>query len=443
MAELERAIPSSLDTERSILGCILLENEHWLEASQHLSYYDFLLDSHRRIYWAMEDMLKTGKPVDILTLAEELRRRKEIEAAGGVAYLASLTEGLPRRLSIHEYIEIVAEKSRLRQTVEVAERLVASALDQSTPAMDLIAAVDKELLAISAMSANAPSLETQCLGAFEEIERQRSGEAPMFLATGIQGLDMAIGGLPFGELTILAARPGQGKSALIAQLIVRHAWRGTASHVFSIEMTAKQILRRIFAHVSGVSFHKLRHPEIMSQDEHERVRAATLDVASWPLVIDDTSTITAEQIANRARLLKRKHNTQFIAVDYLQKMSFSRRISDRFAEVGDACVRMARLAKDEQVALLLLSSLTEKTGARANDEPTIDDLRASGDIKFEGSNILLLHRVTDRATGEHERDGDIIIGKARNDKTGRVRVHFNTQFLQFEDITAPMYQEDQ
>jgi replicative DNA helicase len=437
---LERGLLASLEAERSILGNILLNNEHYHEAAERLDAFDFAIDSHRQIYLVIEAMIEAGRSVDIVTLSEELNTRRQTASIGGVAYLASLTEMLPERPSIAEYVEIVIEKSMLRQVYSVGNTLATRALDQSESARDLIADTDQQLLAIVATHKSGElSIEQQCVDSWQEMEEQRNGSKPMMVTTGINPLDVMIGGIPKGELTILGAWPGQGKTAFIVQMLVRNGFRGIPSHFFSIEMKAKQVLRRIFAQVADLPFHQLRHPERLSREEFERVKRASQTVSQWPLIIDDSPDLTHQQMVARLRISKRRQKTEFAAIDYLQKIHFAADSKFRHIDVSDACVAAARVAKQEDIALLLLSSLTEKTGKNANDAPTMGDLRQSGDIQFEGSNILLLHRKRDGDDGKLQLDGDLIVAKARNDETGNIRIHFSPDMLRFEEIVPPMF----
>ena len=170
-------------------------------------------------------------------------------------------------------------------------------------------------------------------------------------------------------------------------------------------------------------------------DERRRSRAvdaAALRVSTWPLVIDESSSLTADQLCARARISKRKQKTAIVCVDYLQKMRFNGNQSQRYLDVTSACVAMAGLAKDEDLALLLISSVSERSGKNRNDAPTLQDFRQSGDIAYEASTALLIHREIDEETERPMQDGMIIIAKARSDEGGAVRVWFNTNTLTFE-----------
>jgi replicative DNA helicase len=431
--ELRSKYPASPDAERSILGAILLDNPS-AEETYGLPEEAFSLDSHRRIMRAIRDMLGAGIPVDITTLPERLDQRKETQAVGGVSYLASLTEGLPRRPSIAAYVRIVREKWMLRQIINVCQRTIVNAEDQGEDdPSDIVTAADHDLLAIVADSPAAePSLEEQSDEEFERMRRQRNGDEVMAYSFGISKLDALVGGLVPREMTVLGGRPGQGKTGLTVQLIARHCSAGVPVHAFEIEMSSGGLLRRLWAIVAGVPFHKVRCPERQTDDDFSLLLGARREVARWPLTIHEASSLDAAQLVSLARMGARRRKTKIVIVDYLQKMRFSGKAEHRYLAVTDAAMQLTRLAKDENLAVLLLSSVSEKSGSNRNAAPTLQDFRASGDIAYEAHTALLIHRETNDETEKPEQDGVIIVAKARSDGTGGVRVHFSNSMLTFE-----------
>jgi replicative DNA helicase len=430
---LERGLPANLDAERAILGAILLDN-HAANQTDGLAEDAFFLDSHKRIIRRINAELRKGRAVDTITLEESLRERKEIDAVGGAAYLAFLTELLPRKINITEYVRSVREKWMLRRVIAVCADYSTRAADQGEQtANDLVVSADRDLLAITAeIQADRPTLGQQSLAESDRMERQRAGQEVMAYAYGIPDLDGLVGGLVPEELTVLGGRPGQGKTGLTVQLIARHCRRGVPVHAFEFEMTAGQLLRRLWAIVSGVPFRKIRHPKLQTDSDHDRILAAMAEVSEWPLVIDDIASLGIDQLVSRARIEKRKQDTRIVIVDYLQKMRFPGKTDHRYMAVTDAAVQLARLAKEEGIAVLLLSSLTEKSGMNRNSPPTLQDLRQSGDIQYEAHTALLIHREIDEQTEKPKLEGEIIVAKSRSDEQGLVRVRFNKDFVQFE-----------
>ena len=259
---LETGLPANVDAEKTILGAILLDNAAHAEAAEHVKPDDFSLDSHRRIFLRMGELIDTGRTVDIVTLSHELSRYKEVEAVGGVAYLASLTEGLPRRPVIEDYIRIVKDKSLLRRLMGICSAAIAKAADQSQEAISVLDETESQLLEVS------QSGLTQGLQPIDVIVRDSFGSIDNLykqardvtgLATGFTDFDRMTSGLQKGELIIIAARPSMGKTALAINIAENAAVRYQATvAVFSLEMSKESLLRRMLASQAGVDQRKLQ-----------------------------------------------------------------------------------------------------------------------------------------------------------------------------------------
>src|ERR1700723_1087263 len=248
---LDRGLPASVEAERSILGAILLDNHSYNEAAEKLSSEDFFLDSHRRIYSRMAELIVENRAVDIVTLAEELARRKEVEAVGGVAYLASLTEGLPRRPSIEEYVRIVKDKSLARQLIGICNTAITRAADQSEEALVVLGAAESGLLGVSERGstrgfAGIPEIVRDSFGSIDNLYAQQKEVTG--LATHYTQFDKMTSGLQASDLIIIAARPSMGKTAWAINIAENAAVRGgKAVAVFAREMSKGSLLRRMLA----------------------------------------------------------------------------------------------------------------------------------------------------------------------------------------------------
>ncbi len=356
-------------------------------------------------------------------------RTKEI---GGLAYLFSLTEGLMRRESLDPKIEVLRQKKQYRQLIDLGDDLTRRGYMQALSPVQIAIDTDTAILRVTAGGLKEKSIEEQSMEEFELLCRQRKGEQEVFLRSGIQAIDNFVGGYALGELTVIGGRPQQGKSCMLAQVVIENAPKGIPCHIFSIEMRAGQFLRRLWAPLSGVPFRKLRNPRLLTDTDQRYIADAMSAVSQWPVVIDDSSGLSIGEFISRSRRSKRLNGTKLVGIDYLQKLTFSGKMGDRFQAVTDASVQFAKLAKDEGVAVLLLSSVTEKNGAHRNDPPTLQNLRMSGDIQFEASTVLLIHREIDETTEQVKEDGQIIVAKGRSDMTGARNIHFNGNNLLFE-----------
>jgi replicative DNA helicase len=426
---LRDGLPASVEAERTILGAILLDNHAYDEAEQ-VTYGDFSLSSHRTIFRCMATMFEDGSVVDLVTLAEELRNRHEIDAIGGAAYLCSLTELLPRQLSIESYVQIVKEKSRRRALIILCHSTTAMAADQSNDIDELIGTHDTRVLEISAETgADTETLPQASQRVVDRIMLEhQSGNGFVGLSTGIDDLDLRTGGWVEGELVIIAGKPGQGKSSALMQTLIRCGKDRTPAHLFTPEMTKEQVLLRLLAGVASLPFKFLRHPQFLRDFDKRALLAAKDEVARWPLIIDDDPNLTIAQIVSRARISKRRHGTRLVGVDYLQKVRFMFKPEHRHIEVSDAAVKLANLAKKDHLAVVALSSITDKGGRGSDAGPTLGDLRQSGDIQYEASTVVLIHREVDDS--EHISEaGHMIIAKQRGGSTGQFAVRFNDKLL--------------
>lgn len=422
---------SAPDSEASLLGMVMHKNELLDEASD-LDADAFYLDSNRKIFAIMRQLAKQNQEINTTTVIEALSDAAQLSSVGSRPYIFSLTEGLPRTSSIAPFVAAVREKWQRRKLVKICGAYASRAAGGEDVA-ELVACADQDLLGIVAEGHDEwPSVEVQTHREMTLMADQRTGRQVMGYQYGIPALDRLVIGVVPSEMTVLGGRPQQGKSSLIAQLVSIHCPHGVPIHVFSYEMRAGQFLRRLWAIVSGVPFNRIRHPDRMSVEEAKSVEAAALRISSWPLTIDDSSALTADQLCARARMSKRRQGTAIVCVDYLQKMRFNSQQTQRYLDVTAACVAMAGLAKDEGLALLLLSSVSEKNGKGRNDTPTLQDFRQSGDIAYEASTALLIHREIDDETEQPMQSGLIVVAKGRSDAGGAVKVWFNTDTLTFE-----------
>ena len=322
---LERGLPANLDAERSILGAILLDNLAFNEAAEKIRAEDFSLDSHRRIYTRMAELIDAGRAVDIVTLSDELARRKEVEAIGGVAYLASLTEGLPRRISIEEYVRIVKDKSLLRQLMGICTDAITRAADQSEGALEVLNAAESSLMEVTERGitsgfAGIPEIVRDSFGTIDNLYKQ--GREITGLETHYKEFDRMTSGLQHSELIIIAARPSMGKTAWAINIAENCAVKGgKVVAVFSLEMSKESLLRRMLASQAMVN---TRHIQMgyLAGNAREKLTHALAELVESKIFIDDTPGISLTEMRAKARRLRQINGSlDLIVVDYLQLMS--------------------------------------------------------------------------------------------------------------------------
>ena len=449
---LDRGLPASVEAERSILGAILLDNHSYNEAAEKLRADDFSLDSHRRIYSRMSELIDARRAVDIVTLAEELARRKEVEAVGGVAYLASLTEGLPRRPSIEEYVRIVKDKSLSRQLISICNTAITRAADQSDEALVVLDAAESGLLEVSERGitrgfAGIPEIVRDSFGTIDNLYAQQKEVTG--LATHYTQFDKMTSGLQASDLIIIAARPSMGKTAWAINIAENAAVRdGKVVAVFSLEMSKESLLRRMLASQALVSMQKIQTGFIPRADRGKLMEALER-LAEAKIFIDDTPAIALSEMRAKARRLQRQQGTlDLIVIDYLQLMSASsfgvgaRRYENRTQEVSAISRGLKALAKELRVPVVALSQLSRASEQRGGDKkPMLSDLRESGSIEQDADVVAFIHRdsyYNKDENGEEDPDSknkaEIIIAKQRNGPTGSVHLAYIADCTRFENM---------
>jgi replicative DNA helicase len=446
---LDQGLPANVDAEKTILGAVLLDNAAHAEAAEKLESEDFSLDSHRRIFLRMSELIDAGRAVDIVTLANELSRYKEVEAVGGVAYLASLTEGLPRRPVIEEYIRIVKDKSLLRKLMGICSLAIARAADQGETALEVIGAAEADLLKVSekGLTQGFESLHSIVANSFGTIDNlyEQSREITG-LATDFIEFDRMTSGLQKGELIIIAARPSMGKTALAINIAQNAAVNHKAIvAVFSLEMSKGSLLRRMLASQAWVDQRQLQTGFIRRED-HAKLQKALEDLIESRMFIDDTAGISLAEMRAKARRLKQNSGgLDLVVVDYLQLMSATlpsaggKRYENRTQEVSAISRGLKALSKELNVPVVALSQLSRASERRGDDKrPLLSDLRESGSIEQDADVVAFIHRESyynrdEEQTKEERAKSEIILAKQRNGPTGTVHLNFISHFTRFDN----------
>jgi replicative DNA helicase len=445
---LDAGLPANVDAEKTILGAILLDNAAHAEAAEKLEAGDFSLESHSRIFLRMTELMDAQRAVDIVTLANELSRYKEVESVGGVAYLASLTEGLPRRPVIEEYIRIVKDKSLLRKLMGICSMAIARAADQSESALEVLGVAEAELMKVTekGLTGGFQSLDQIVQHSFGTIDNlYKQSREVTGLATGFRQLDIMTSGLQKGELIIIAARPSMGKTALAINIAENAAVTSKATvAVFSLEMSKESLLRRMLASQAWVDQRKLQTGFIDKADQGKLQRALEQLVESR-LFIDDTAGISlAEMRAKSRRLKQTAGGLDLIVVDYLQLMSATlsggkKGFENRTQEVSAISRGLKALSKELEVPVVALSQLSRASERRGDDKrPMLSDLRESGSIEQDADVVAFIHRDsyynrTEELSEDERAKSEIILAKQRNGPTGTVHLNFVSRFTRFDD----------
>ena len=446
---LDAGLPANVDAEKTILGAVLLDNAAHAEAAEKLESDDFSLDSHRRIFLRMCELMDSQRAVDIVTLANELARYKEIESVGGVAYLASLTEGLPRRPVIEEYIRIVKDKSLLRKLMGICSMAIARAADQGETALEVLGAAESQLMEVTekGITHGFQSLDQIVQHSFGTIDNlYKQSREVTGLATDFTEFDRMTSGLQKGELIIIAARPSMGKTALAINIAQNAAINHNAIvAIFSLEMSKESLLRRMLASQAWVDQRKLQ-TGFLGREDHDKLQSALGQLVESRMYIDDTAGISLAEMRAKARRLKQNAGAlDLIVVDYLQLMSATlpssgrKNYENRTQEVSAISRGLKALSKELDVPVVALSQLSRASERRGEDKrPLLSDLRESGSIEQDADVVAFIHRDSYYNRDEELSDADrakseIILAKQRNGPTGTVQLNFISRFTRFDN----------
>ena len=378
-------------------------------------------------------MLESGQSADFVTVGHALAKQGLLESLGGRAYLASLTEGLIRRKSVRDYVELVREAAQIRRLVDLTERVSNAGLIPSADLQSLLAEAEEGLLEIRAggFRAAGSDVRASLVPLMDRMRRERTRKGALLgLPSGVDSLDAMTRGMQPGEVTVVGARSGIGKSSLMTQAAVANCQFQVPVMIFSIEMSREQSIRRILAAISGVAFPRVRDPRYANDVDMEALTRAGEAIASWPLHIVDDSSISIEKLAARARLAIRRDGVKLVCVDYAQIVSASGR--DERLRVAAVSRGMTRLAKDEGIPVMLLSQLARPDRSSPNRRPAMSDLRESSQLENDAHSIVLLHREWDDESKALSSDGELIIAKQRSGETGVLPVTFDRRSLFFQ-----------
>jgi len=435
-------LPANVEAERSILGAILLDNLAYNQAAEHLKPEDFSLDSHRRVYTRMMDLAESSRPIDMITLVEELDRRKELEAIGDVAYISGLVDGVPDRPSIEHYIKIVRDKALLRGLIHAANAAIARAAEQSDPAEEILNDAEAAIFQISEKRIGRGFMGVQ------EIVKESFGSVDALLqrgqritgiATHYADLDEMTSGLQRSDLVIIAGRPSMGKTAFAMNIAENAAIEDQrVVGMFSLEMSKEALLQRLLCSVARVDSHKFRTGSLWKDDTRKILEAAE-KLAHAPIFIDDTPGIALSEMRAKARRLKQSQGKlDLLIVDYLQLMSGgSRRYENRTQEVSAISRGLKGLAKELTVPVVALSQLSRAPESRGGDHrPQLADLRESGSIEQDADVVTFIFREEVYKPDDPDLQGkaELIIAKQRNGPTGKVKLAFLKNSTRFESL---------
>jgi replicative DNA helicase len=438
-----RTLPHSLDAEKSVLGAILINNDAFNHAAELIDSRDFFRDAHRRIFERMVGLSERGDAIDFITLKEELSRAGEIEEIGGPAYIAALTDGVPRSVNVEYYARIVKEKSTLRRLIHSANKILSEAYDAEEAPDLLLDEAERAIFAIAEdrIRAGFVPLRELVQSSFATIERLQAHKGLVTgVPTGFVDLDEMTSGLQPSDLVLVAARPSMGKTSFVLN-IAQHVGTSTDMTVgfFSLEMSKEQLFIRLLTSEARIDAHRFRTGHLNEKD-YGRLSHALGTLAEARVFIDDSASIGVLEMRAKARRLKAEHGLHLLIVDYIQLMQGRGRFDNRQAELASISRSLKGLAKELQVPIVALSQLSRAPETRSDHRPQLSDLRESGALEQDADVVMFIFREEQYrdADGQPnqgaEGTAEIIIGKQRNGPVGTVKLAFIKEHTRFENL---------
>jgi replicative DNA helicase len=436
---LRRIPPQSLEAEESVLGGILLDNTALDRVLEFVRADDFYREAHRRVFRAMLALGERNEPVDLVTLAETLRQRGELQDVGGAAYLAELAERVPTAANVHHYARIVREKAILRSLISTATEIATKGYEDSRDVKDLLDRAEQSIFAISEREVKPAfirmdALMTDTFKVVEKLHQQK--QAVTGVTTGFADLDRLTAGLQPSDLVIIAARPSMGKTAFVLNIAANASLRaGTGVAVFSLEMSKEQLALRMLCAEARVDLSRVRTGHLAPGELGELAQSAHVLITT-PIYIDDTPAITVLELRAKARRLWRDPQAKLglIVVDYLQLMRSSEGKDSREQEISEISRSLKALAKELNLPVVALSQLNRQVENRTPAVPRLSDLRESGAIEQDADVIMFIYR-DEAYNDDSDRKGvaDIIIAKQRNGPIGKIELAFLREYTRFEN----------
>jgi len=441
-----RIPPQSLDAERSVLGAMLLSRDAIASSIQHLDERAFYRETHRKIWRAMVSLFDRNEAVDLVTLVEELKRRKDLEAIGGATYLTSLDQFVATAANVEHYCKIVNEKATLRRLIDVGTEIVGECFDQRKEPAALLDRAEQAIFAISddRLRTGFHPMRQLVLQGYSAIEEYRQRKVHVTgVPSGFYDLDEMTAGFQKSDFVVIAGRPSMGKTSFamnIAENVAVHLKPAErqAIAVFSLEMSKESLVQRLMCALARVDIHKIRRG-YASNEEYKKLQNAAAQLHEAPIYIDDTAAMSILEMRAKARRLVSEVPLGMIMIDYLQLIRGPESSENRQQEISAISRSLKALAKELQVPVIALSQLSRAVETRGGTKrPVLSDLRESGAIEQDADVVLFVYRPEVYETDPEKRDGkaEIIIAKQRNGPTGSVDLAFLSECTRFESLRS-------
>jgi replicative DNA helicase len=441
--------PHSIEAEQAVLGGVLLAERGFEEVADRITAQDFYREDHRLIYRAVSELTDTGQPCDVITVTEWFEANGHIDRVDGGNYIQQLANGTPSAANIRAYADIVREKSILRSLIDVGTRITSDAYGlEGRSSKTLLEEAERLIFAIADQgqrgSSGFVSVRKTIDEAFNRIQELVTVKGDITgISTGFKELDRMTAGLQKSDLVIVAGRPSMGKTTLAMNIAESAAIKsGVPVAVFSMEMSALQLVMRLFSSLGQIEQGRLRTGNLDDLDWPKLTSAMTL-LKKSNIFIDEPPALSPADLRARARRLRREHDIGLIVIDYLQLMAVPDSRENRANEIAEISRSLKALAKELNVPVVALSQLNRSLEQRPNKRPVMADLRESGSIEQDADLILFIYRdeVYDKESAA-KGTAEIIIGKHRNGETGMVKLAFQGPWLKFANLAPDYFHND-
>ena len=439
-ADFARTPPSHPESERSVLGAMLRSRSAAQIAVESLRPDDFYDPANREIFAAMCAMNDESRPIDLVTLDEELTRRGRLDAVGGAAYLIELSQGVPSAANVQAYIRIVDEKATLRRLIAAAEQILQDSYAGQKENAEILESAEKAIYDITMRKGGEElqPIQPVLISTFEKIEQLVKNHGRIEgVPTGYAELDDLLTGLHPGELVLIAGRPAMGKTSIGMNFVENAAIRaGKKAAVFSLEMPAEQLAMRMMCTEARVDMQRVRRGAI-EDEEWGKLADALVSIGPASIYIDCTPGITVPEVRSKARRLQLEHGLDLIMIDYLSLMTATGKNGSRQEEVSQISRTLKGLALELGVPVIALQQLSRAPAGRSNHRPLLSDIRESGAIEQDADVVMFIHREDYYDADTPDKNiAELIIAKQRNGSLGTVKLGWKGEYTWFMDLSA-------
>ncbi|OGZ03773.1 MAG: replicative DNA helicase [Candidatus Lloydbacteria bacterium RIFCSPHIGHO2_01_FULL_41_20] len=445
-----RIPPQNIDSERALLGSIMLRPEAMHEVIEKVDENSFYVEKHRIIWKVMLELHNKNEPIDLLTLSSRLKEKKLLDSIGGNSYITELVNTVPSAANVSHYADIVNKKHVLRRLIETADNISESGFQEEHELETLLNEAEKNIFNITSSPRGHRFINIkEVLGeVWERIDKLHKKDGGLRgVSTGFPELDARLSGFQKSDLIILAARPSMGKTALALDIARKAALNhGVPVGIFSLEMSSQQLADRMVAAEARVDAWKLRTGGLKLEEDFKRIGDALSGLSKAPLFIDDEASNNIVKMRSVARRLKREHNIGLIIVDYLQLMTPTKNYDSMVNQVTEISRSLKGLARELDIPVLALSQLSRAVESRGG-RPRLSDLRDSGSIEQDADVVMFIHR-EDKYKEDSDKPNiaEILIEKHRNGPTGKIELYFDDKkatFLSIEKTGMQDFAEDE